>query len=166
MNILAARLVFKVPITWMTGYYRLENAKLFHFIPAGGDGNFNIDLKFMTIEVIFTLKSTNTPLILSQMNSKMNNPGKGTVDSFGPQYNSTDAILNIDPRNVENETDRENRKFACLDVFEVGAHWRKASFKFDGLWKGLNHLTDFSLNQVIFRLFLVSYPILQNNMIY
>ena len=76
MNILAARLVFKVPITWMTGYYRLENAKLFHFIPAGGDGNFNIDLKYMTIEVIFTLKSTNTPLILSRMNSKMNNPEK------------------------------------------------------------------------------------------
>ena len=154
MNVLAIRLVFKVPITWMTGYYRLENAKLFHFIPAGGDGNFNIDLKYMTIEVILTLKSTNTPLILSQMNSKMNNLEKATVDSFGPQYNSTDAISNIKPRNVGNETDRENDKFACLDVFEVGANWRKASFKFDGLWKGLNHLTDFSLNQVILDCFL------------
>ena len=152
MNILAARLVFKVPITWMTGYYRLENAKLFHFIPAGGDGNFNIDLKYMTIEVIFTLKSTHTPLILSRITSKMNNPENATVDSLGPQYNSTDAISNIEPRNVGNETERENRKFACLDVFEVGANWRKASFKFDGLWKGLNHLTDFSLNQVIFGL--------------
>merc|ERR1712226_1815454 len=77
----------------------------------------------------------------------MNNPEKATVDLFGSQDNSTDAISNIDPRNVENEIDRENSKFACLDVFEVGAHWRKASFKFDGLWKGLNHLTDFSLNQ-------------------
>ena len=101
MNILAARLVFKVPITWMTGYYRLENAKLFHFIPAGGDGNFNIDLKYMTIEVIFTLKSTNTPLILSRMNAEMNNSEKATVDSFGPQYNNTDAVSNIEPRKVE-----------------------------------------------------------------
>ena len=58
MNTFAVRLLLKVPITWMTGYYSLKNAKLFHFIPAGGDGNFNVDLKYVSIEVVATMKST------------------------------------------------------------------------------------------------------------
>ena len=58
MDVMAVRLVLKVPITWMSGYYKLENAKVFHFIPAGGAGNFNVDLKLVTIEVVTTVKTT------------------------------------------------------------------------------------------------------------
>ena len=52
---------------------------------------------------------------------------------------------------THNKTNKSNNRLVCLDVFEVGIHWRKALFKFDGLWKGFNHLTDFSLNQVMIR---------------
>jgi hypothetical protein len=35
-----------------------------------------------------------------------------------------------------------------LDAFEVGISWRDVAFKVDGLKKGFNHMTDWTLNQV------------------
>ena len=152
MNTLAVRLLLKVPIVWMTGYYSLKNAKVFHFIPAGGDGNFNVDLKYVSIEVVATMKSTNELLNLlrtphqnnnlssTSMNPLLTSPYNFSTNLQNPKYNDT-----LKSRFNDNN---ENKRLVCLGVFEMGVHWRKASFKFDGLWKGFNHLTDFSLNQV------------------
>ena len=35
-----------------------------------------------------------------------------------------------------------------LKAFEVGITWRDVAFKVDGLKKGFNHMTDWTLNQV------------------
>ena len=132
MSNLAGRLVFKVPIIWMTGKYRLSNAKMFSFIPAGGDGNFNIDLKDVTIEVVATIKSTNESMT-------------------DPQY----EISNASNSTNDNETffvqqeARRQPNLICLDVFDIRMKWKGTAVKLDGMWKGFNHLADFSLNQVI-----------------
>ena len=152
MNTLAVRLLLKVPIVWMTGYYSLKNAKVFHFIPAGGDGNFNVDLKYVSIEVVATMKSTNELLNLLRT---LHHNSNSTSASINPlltfpkniSANFQNSTSNSSTKSKFNENN-DNKRLVCLDVFEMGVHWRKASFKFDGLWKGLNHLTDFSLNQV------------------
>ena len=41
----AVKIVAKIPIIWMTGNYIMKNALLFGFLPSGGHGSFNIDLK-------------------------------------------------------------------------------------------------------------------------
>ena len=151
MNIVAVRLVFKVPITWISGYYRLENAKVFSFIPAGGAGNFNIDLKYVTIEVVATMKTTNESITFPSRNGNTSLHEVPTTESPSvPNMNNNSSLHEV-PNNityVKRSIRRKNRKLVCLDVFEVGIHWRTAAFKFDGLWKGFNHLTDFSLNKV------------------
>ena len=144
MNTLAVRLLLKVPIIWMTGYYSLKNAKVFHFIPAGGDGNFNVDLKYVSIEVVATIKAAKE---FFDIYGAITN--KDTTNSTTAAPSLISNINGSTPNNIEKI---ENKKLVCLDVFEIGIHWRKASFKFDGLWKGFNHLTDFSLNQVILKL--------------
>ena len=141
MNTFAVRLLLKVPITWMTGYYSLKNAKLFHFIPAGGDGNFNVDLKYVSIEVVATMKSTEEKFDTLRTTTSGYSTDSTTVSPslMSPKNTSTiiSSVSSLIPK-----------RLVCLDVFEIGIHWRKASFKFDGLWTGFNHLTDFSLNQV------------------
>jgi len=148
MNTFAVRLLLKVPITWMTGYYSLKNAKLFHFIPAGGDGNFNVDLKYVSIEVVATMKSTEEMLNTFRKTTSSYSTDSTTVppSSLSPRNTSTitSSISSSIPKQIFN---RNRKQLVCLDVFEIGIHWRKAAFKFDGLWKGFNHLTDFSLNQ-------------------
>jgi hypothetical protein len=42
-----------------------------------------------------------------------------------------------------------------LDAFEIGISWRDVAFKVDGLKKGFNHMTDWTLNQV-FEILLIS----------
>ena len=156
MDVMAVRLVLKVPITWMSGYYKLENAKVFHFIPAGGAGNFNVDLKLVTIEVVTTVKTTYESLDEPKAKTNIGDPKPTiplptTISTFNPS-NISQTILSS--KFSPNKTvDKEVEKSVCLDVFNVGIHWQKASFKFDGLWKGFGHLTDFSLNQVILSLF-------------
>ena len=149
MEMIAVRIVFKVPITWMTGYYRLENAKIFSFIPAGGNGTFNVDLKFITIEVVATIKATEESLKMLKTTTPRPPPD---ISATSPTLLSNVNIsqnLHTTPVNITgNTSSNRKRKLACLDVFEVGIHWRDAVFKFDGLWKGFSHLTDFSLNQV------------------
>ena len=153
MNTFAVRLVFKVPIIWMTGYYSLKNAKVFHFIPAGGSGNFNVDLKFVTIEVVATLRSTNESLNILKRTRPLDDPHSTTRNSSSIPNNNIRTNMHMVPggntTKPHDNTDKRNKRLLCLDVFEVGVHWRKAVFKFDGLWKGFGHLTDFSLNQVL-----------------
>ena len=36
----------------------------------------------------------------------------------------------------------------ALDQFEIGVNWKDVAFKVDGLKKGFNHMTDWTLNQV------------------
>ena len=140
MNTFAVRLLLKVPITWMTGYYSLKNAKLFHFIPAGGDGNFNVDLKYVSIEVVATMKSSEERFDTFRTTTSRYSSDSTTVSPSLTPKNTSSAISSV--------SSLIPKRLVCLDVFEIGIHWRKASFKFDGLWKGFNHLTDFSLNQV------------------
>jgi len=148
MKTMAIRVVFKVPISWMSGYYRLENAKVFSFIPVGGNGNFNVDLKFITIEVVATLKATEESLRTLQITTPHQQPNITTTAATLISHVNGGENLHIGHPNVtKNTSNTKTRKLACLDVFEVGIHWRKAAFKFDGLWKGFRHLTDFSLNQ-------------------
>ena len=149
METIATRIVFKVPITWMSGYYRLENAKIFSFIPAGGNGNFNVDLKFITIEVVATIKATEESLKTPPTTTPYYPPDISTASPTLLSYVNGSQNVHIAPINVtNNSSSNATRKSACLDVFEVGIHWRDAVFKFDGLWKGFSHFTDFSLNQV------------------
>ena len=85
--------------------------------------------------------STTSPTLLSNVNISQN--------------------LHTTPVNITgNTSSNRNRKLACLDVFEVGIHWRDAVFKFDGLWKGFSHLTDFSLNQVKNKIICFHYAII------
>ena len=152
MNTLAVRLLLKVPIVWMTGYYSLKNAKVFHFIPAGGDGNFNVDLKYVSIEVVATMKSTNELLNLLRTSHQNNNSSSTSINPLLTSPYNVSTNFRHQNSNSRSESkflkNNDNKRLVCLDVFEMGVHWRKASFKFDGLWKGFNHLTDFSLNQV------------------
>jgi len=140
MNTFAVRLLLKVPITWMTGYYSLKNAKLFHFIPAGGDGNFNVDLKYVSIEVIATMKASEENFDTFRTTTSRYSTDSTAVSPLVSPKNKSTIISSV--------SSLVPKRLVCLDVFEIGIHWRKASFKFDGLWKGFNHLTDFSLNQV------------------
>ena len=41
-----------------------------------------------------------------------------------------------------------NSSSVGLDVFEMGIVWKDMAFKVDGLKKGFNHMTDWTLNQV------------------
>ena len=66
----------------MTGYYSLKNAKVFHFLPAGGSGNFNVDLKFVTIEVVATMRSTNNSLNLRKVTNPLDDPHSTTTIPF------------------------------------------------------------------------------------
>ena len=71
MNVIAMHLIFKVPIIWMSGYFSLSKAKVFGFIPAGGNGNFNKlwlkikhELKIQQLEYSFVLTKYHKQLIL------------------------------------------------------------------------------------------------------
>jgi len=54
----ALRVQFSLPITWVTGFYKLRNAYLFTFIPAGGSGDFNVDLKDVRVSLAVILRNT------------------------------------------------------------------------------------------------------------
>merc|ERR1719370_396886 len=54
----ALRVQFSLPITWVTGFYKLRNAYLFTFIPAGGSGDFNVDLKDVRVSLAVILRHT------------------------------------------------------------------------------------------------------------
>jgi hypothetical protein len=41
-----------------------------------------------------------------------------------------------------------NSSSVDLDAFEIGVLWKDVAFKVDGLKKGFNHMTDWTLNQV------------------
>jgi len=58
----ALKVEFKIPIVWMSGYYKMSRAKLFGFIPAGGSGDFNVDLKDVTVKLIVTLRAVNNTI--------------------------------------------------------------------------------------------------------
>ena len=45
--------------------------------------------------------------------------------------------------------DNSTANWVSLDAFEVGISWRDIAFKMDGLKKGFNHMTDWTLNQVL-----------------
>ena len=51
----------RFPILWLTGYYTLVNSVLFGFIPLKARrGDFNIDIKDVTVGVIVTVGSNET----------------------------------------------------------------------------------------------------------
>jgi len=54
----ALRVQFSLPITWVSGFYKLRNAYLFTFIPAGGSGDFNVDLKDVRVSLAVILRHT------------------------------------------------------------------------------------------------------------
>jgi len=54
----ALRVQFSLPITWLSGFYKLRNAYLFTFIPAGGSGDFNVDLKDVRVSLAVILRNT------------------------------------------------------------------------------------------------------------
>ena len=148
MNVIAMHLIFKVPIIWMSGYFSLSKAKVFGFIPAGGNGNFNIDLKDVKIGVIATIKSAPQEeqeyIDLESTLPPNTNVENMTNVSMGHfQQGTEEAILEL-----QQNIPKQKQEPAGIDVFEIGIHWANAAFKVDGLWKGFNHLTDFSLNQV------------------
>jgi len=58
------RVQFKVPVTWMSGFYKLRRAYLFTFIPAGGSGDFNVDLRNVRVSLLVHLKNTNEGLTM------------------------------------------------------------------------------------------------------
>eukprot|EP00091_Calanus_sinicus_P001015 TRINITY_DN10973_c0_g1_i2.p2 TRINITY_DN10973_c0_g1~~TRINITY_DN10973_c0_g1_i2.p2 ORF type:complete len:111 (+),score=28.60 TRINITY_DN10973_c0_g1_i2:153-485(+) len=64
LNISLLRVQFKVPVTWMSGYYKLRKAYLFTFIPAGGSGDFNVDLRDVRVSLTVVLRNTEAGLIM------------------------------------------------------------------------------------------------------
>lgn len=64
LNISLLRVQFKVPVTWMSGYYKLRKAYLFTFIPAGGSGDFNVDLRDVMVALTVVLRNTEAGLIM------------------------------------------------------------------------------------------------------
>ena len=56
LNSAAVRIVFHFPILWITGYYQLVRQIFFGFVPAKSRrGDFNIDIKHVTVNVITTM---------------------------------------------------------------------------------------------------------------
>ena len=92
----------------MTGYYSLKNAKVFHFIPAGGDGNFNVDLKYVSIEVVATMKSTNELLDLLRTSHHTKNSSSTSINplSTSPYKNSTNFQNSINNGSSESESNK------------------------------------------------------------
>jgi len=66
LNYSALRVQFKVPVTWMSGYYKLRKAYLFTFIPAGGSGDFNVDLRDVRVSLVVVLRNTQAGLAMEQ----------------------------------------------------------------------------------------------------
>jgi len=64
LSISALRVQFKVPVTWMSGFYKLRKAYLFTFIPAGGSGDFNVDLRDVRVALTVVLRNTQQGLIM------------------------------------------------------------------------------------------------------
>jgi len=64
LNTSLLRVQVKVPVTWMSGYYKLRKAYLFTFIPAGGSGDFNVDLRDVRVALTVMLKNTTDGLIM------------------------------------------------------------------------------------------------------
>jgi len=64
LNISLLRVQFKVPVTWMSGYYKLRKAYLFTFIPAGGSGDFNVDLRDVRVALTVVLRNTKAGLVM------------------------------------------------------------------------------------------------------
>eukprot|EP00092_Neocalanus_flemingeri_P026595 GFUD01028824.1.p1 GENE.GFUD01028824.1~~GFUD01028824.1.p1 ORF type:complete len:560 (+),score=164.45 GFUD01028824.1:83-1762(+) len=64
LNTSILRVQFKVPVTWMSGFYKLRKAYLFTFIPAGGSGDFNVDLRDVKVSLTVVLKNTQQGLVM------------------------------------------------------------------------------------------------------
>lgn len=122
MGIYGVKAVFHVPIVWMTGRYRLTKSKILGFIPAKGKGDFNVDLINVYIGVGAILRA-----------------GCGL-----PWCTDFEAVI-FTSNNVFSDNQTTN---VTLDTFEMMAKWSDSGYKFDGLQKGLNHMTDWTLNQV------------------
>jgi len=57
LNTSILRVQVRIPVTWMSGFYYLRNAYLFTFIPAGGSGDFNVDLRDVRVALTVVLKN-------------------------------------------------------------------------------------------------------------
>jgi len=64
LNFSALRVSIELPISWMTGNYKMKNAYFFGFIPAGAGGHFNVDIKHIKARMIIVLRKTNQDLVL------------------------------------------------------------------------------------------------------
>ncbi len=84
LNMQALRIILESPIVWMTGVYSLKRALLFGFLPAGGTGSFNIDLKDITVGLIVTLR-----------NDEANN-GETILDRFEVGFHWRDTTVKFD----------------------------------------------------------------------
>jgi hypothetical protein len=101
-------------------------------------------------EVVATMKATNESTALPNMSANTSLHEVPINESTSlPNVNANTSLHEI-PKNktyIKHSIRKKKRKLVCLDVFEVGIHWQSSRFKFDGLWNGYNHLTDYSLNK-------------------
>lgn len=66
LNISLLRVQFRIPVTWMSGYYKLRKAYLFTFIPAGGSGDFNVDLRDVRVSLTVVLRNKEQGITMDQ----------------------------------------------------------------------------------------------------
>ena len=60
---IAVKVTLKIPILWMTGNYLLKNGKFLRIFPVKMSGYFNIDLKHVTIGLVFSMKILNEDMV-------------------------------------------------------------------------------------------------------
>ncbi len=90
----ALRVITEVPLVWMTGTYNLRRALLFGFIPSGGSGSFNIDLKGVTVGLIVTLRTDQSgELILDRFEVGIH--WRDTMIKFDSPWRGFDKVADI-----------------------------------------------------------------------
>eukprot|EP00096_Caligus_rogercresseyi_P001828 TRINITY_DN13103_c0_g1_i1.p1 TRINITY_DN13103_c0_g1~~TRINITY_DN13103_c0_g1_i1.p1 ORF type:complete len:289 (-),score=15.80 TRINITY_DN13103_c0_g1_i1:192-1058(-) len=59
LDFYAFHVILHVPITWISGFYKLVNVKFLSFIPTRGQGDFNVDIKNINLALIYTFNKKN-----------------------------------------------------------------------------------------------------------